>query len=166
MDGESPVLNKQKFFTSSVINSLCQRVKEEQNESALISLSNVYRAACHHGTESIGVPETSSCQRHQNGDTFGHILMFMLREADNIFRGLLKIPSSSNKKEILLELKDTPRWKRLRPLIKSYLRSTLFLLNQLTDSEILAFSLSRLKASMIFFSAFPSLLNRLIKVLY
>ncbi|XP_058224315.1 protein REBELOTE isoform X2 [Rhododendron vialii] len=164
VDGESPVLNKQKIFTSSVINSLCQRVKEEQNESALISLSNVYRAACHHGTESIDVPETASCQRYQNGDTFGHILMFMLREADNIFRGLLKIPSSSNKKEILLELKDTPRWKRLRPLIKSYLRSTLFLLNQLTDSEILAFSLSRLKASMIFFSAFPSLLNRLIKV--
>ncbi|KAF7138679.1 hypothetical protein RHSIM_Rhsim07G0129500 [Rhododendron simsii] len=163
-DGESPVLNKQKIFTSSVINSLCQQVKEEQNESALISLSNVYRAACHHGTESIGVPETASCQRYQNGDTFGHIVMFMLREADNIFRGLLKIPSSSNKKEILLELKDTPRWKRLRPLIKSYLRSTLFLLNQLTDSEILAFSLSRLKASMIFFSAFPSLLNRLIKV--
>ncbi|KAG5557136.1 hypothetical protein RHGRI_007416 [Rhododendron griersonianum] len=164
VDGESPVLNKQKFFTSSVINSLCQRVKEEQNESALISLSNVYHAACHHGTESFGVPETASCQRYQNGDTFGHILMFMLREADNIFRGLLKIPSSSNKKEILLELKDAPRWKRLRPLIKSYLRSTLFLLNQLTDSEILAFSLSRLKASMIFFSAFPSLLNRLIKV--
>ncbi|KAH7854952.1 hypothetical protein Vadar_019538 [Vaccinium darrowii] len=164
VDGESLVLNKHKVLTISVINSWCQQVKEENNESALISLLNVYRAACHYGIESIGVPEAASCHGNQNRETFCSILMFMLREADNIFRNLLKIPSSSNKKEILLELKDTSRWKRLRPLIKSYLRSTLLLLNQVTDSEILAFSLSRLKASIIFFAAFPSLLHRLIKV--
>ncbi|KAK7271049.1 hypothetical protein RJT34_26639 [Clitoria ternatea] len=43
------------------------------------------------------------------------------------------------------------------------LRSTVFLLNQVTDSEILAFSICRLRASLIFLSAFPSLLCNLLE---
>ncbi|KAL6982357.1 hypothetical protein U1Q18_047282 [Sarracenia purpurea var. burkii] len=162
VDEDSSVMKKGKV-TNAVINSWCELVKKD-SESALVSLLNVYRAACHYGTESIGVPETASCQIIQNSETFCSILMFMLCEVDNIFRGLLKISSSSCKKEVILELKNTSKWKSLKPLIKSYLRSTLFLLNQVTDSEILAFSLSRLRASIIFFAAFPSLLHRLIKV--
>ncbi|XP_057487494.1 protein REBELOTE-like [Actinidia eriantha] len=164
VDEDRSVTKKSKMLTSSVINSWHQLVKEEHNESALINLLNGYRAACHYGTESIGVPETGPCQRIQNSETFCSILMFMLREADNIFRGLLKIPPSCCKKETLVELYNTSKWKSLKPLIKSYLRSTLFLLNQVTNAEILAFSLSRLKVSIIFFAAFPSLLRRLIKV--
>ncbi|KAA8534342.1 hypothetical protein F0562_031831 [Nyssa sinensis] len=68
------------------------------------------------------------------------------------------------KKETILELKNTSKWKIMKPLLKSYLRSTLFFLNEVTGSEILAFSLTRLRASIIFFAAFPSLLHRLIKI--
>ncbi|XP_022765342.1 nucleolar complex protein 2 homolog isoform X3 [Durio zibethinus] len=85
-------------------------------------------------------------------------------EADNIFRETLGISCSSCKKETILELKNSSKWKTMKPLIKSYLRSTLFLLNQVTDSEILAFSLVRLRASIIFFAAFQPLLHRLIKI--
>ncbi|CAL5363521.1 unnamed protein product [Camellia sinensis] len=163
VDEDSSIMSQGKVLTHSVINSLCQLIKDEHNKSALKTLLNGYRAACWYGTDSIGVPDNASCQRIQNSGTFCSILMFMLREADNIFRGLLKIPSSSCKKESILELKNTSKWKSLKPLIKSYLRSTLFFLNQVTDSEILAFSLSRLRASIIFFAAFPSLLKRLMK---
>ncbi|KAI8032740.1 hypothetical protein LOK49_LG01G00564 [Camellia lanceoleosa] len=163
VDEDSSIMSQGKVLTHSVINSLCQLIKDEHNKSALKTLLNGYRAACRYGTDSIGVPDNASCQRIQSSGTFCSILMFMLREADNIFRGLLKIPSSSCKKESILELKNTSKWKSLKPLIKSYLRSTLFFLNQVADSEILAFSLSRLRASIIFFAAFPSLLKRLMK---
>lgn len=90
--------------------------------------------------------------------------MSVLSEADNILRGLLGLSSSRYEEATVLELKDTPQWVNVKPLIKSYLRSTLSLLDQITDSEILAFALTRLRDSLPFFAAFPYLLQRLIKV--
>ena len=156
--------NEGKFLTSSAVKSWCQLVKEQRSVPALTSLLNGYRAACHYGTKSSGVLDAESWSRIQNSETFCEILMFVLHEADNIFRGLLEISSSNCKKEAILGLKNTSKWKTLRPLIKSYLRSTLFLLSQVTDYEILAFALARLRNSILYFAAFPSLLRRLIKV--
>ncbi|KAK6156367.1 hypothetical protein DH2020_010615 [Rehmannia glutinosa] len=148
--------DKRKPLTNSVINTWCQMVKEDHNQSALISLLNAYRAACHYGTESIG-------HRIENSETFCNILLFTLSNADDVFRGLLQISSSNSTKEALLELKKTSKWKNFKPLVKSFVRSTLYLLHQVTDSDILAFAMTRLKASLIFFVAFPSLIHRLIK---
>ncbi|KAK9912304.1 hypothetical protein M0R45_036173 [Rubus argutus] len=156
--------NGGKLLTGSTIDSWCQLVTEQQNVSVLTSLLNWYQAACHYGAESIRVFDAYSGHGIQNRETLSKILMFMLNEADNIFRGLMGIPSSDCKKEKSLDLKKNTKWSTFRPLIKSYLRSTLFLLNQVNDSEILAFSLARIRASMTFFAAFPSLLRRLIKI--
>ncbi|KAK6136041.1 hypothetical protein DH2020_030207 [Rehmannia glutinosa] len=101
--------DKRKPLTNSVINTWCQMVKEDHNQSALISLLNAYHAACHYGTESIG-------HRIENSETFCNILLFTLSNADDV-----------------------------------------------TDSDILAFAMTRLRASLIFFVAFPSLIHRLIK---
>ncbi|KAJ0674116.1 putative nucleolar complex protein [Helianthus annuus] len=148
---------KYKVLTSSVIGKWSKLVTEGHNEPALINLINAYRAACHFGPEETG-------PTIQDSETFCNVYTFMLSEADNIFRVLLKIPINC-KKETLLELKNTSRWKKVQPMIKSYFRSTLFLLKQVTDSEILAFSITRLRASIVFFAAFPSLLNRLIQII-
>ncbi|XP_068315388.1 protein REBELOTE-like isoform X2 [Pyrus communis] len=153
-----------KLLTSSAIDSLCQLVKEHQSVPALTSLLNGYRAACHYGAESTRVFDADSCCGIQNSETFCKILMFMLNEADNIFRGLMGISSSNPKKEKSLDLSKNSKWNTLKPLIKSYLRSTLLLLNEVNESEILAFSLARIRASLTFFVAFPSLLRRLIKI--
>lgn len=155
---DSFVVNMGRVLNKSLINSWCQSVKEESNESALTSLLNVYRAACHYGNDTV------SQQRIKNGEIFSRVIILVLREADNIFRSVLKIPSASSKKGVILEMKNTPIWKVMKPFIISYLRSTLFLLNQMTDSEILAFALGQLRASLILFAPFPSLLHRLIKV--
>nr|XP_043623983.1 nucleolar complex protein 2 homolog isoform X2 [Erigeron canadensis] len=154
----SAATTNRKVLTCSVINMWRKLVTEEHSESALISLLNAYRAACHFGPEETG-------PRIQDSETFCSIYTFMLSEADNIFRVLLKISSPNCTKEALLELKNTSRWKKVKPMIKSYLRSTLFLLKQVTDSEILVFSITRLRASIVFFSAFPSLLSRLIQII-
>ncbi|KAM7499175.1 hypothetical protein LguiA_023589 [Lonicera macranthoides] len=160
-DGDVSAQNNAKLLTSSLISSWSKILTEDYNDPALISFLNAYRAACHYGTKST---DDASCPRIQNSDTFCNILTFMLSEADNIFRGLLKVSPSNCKKETILELKNTSKWKKLKPLVKSYLRSTLFLLNQVTDSEILTSFLIQLKASIIFFAAFPSLLRRLIEI--
>ncbi|KAL3810489.1 hypothetical protein ACJIZ3_000013 [Penstemon smallii] len=155
--GEDDLNNdKKKILTNDVINTWCQMVKEEHSQSALISLLNAYRTACHYGAESIG-------HKIDNSETFCNILLFVLSNADDTFRGLLQISSLKCNKETLQELKKTSKWKSLKPLIKSYVRSTLFLLNQVTDTDILALAMTRVRASLIFFVAFPSLIQRLIK---
>ncbi|KAK2633889.1 hypothetical protein Ddye_028681 [Dipteronia dyeriana] len=156
--------NNNKMWTSSAVSSWFLLVKEQHSVPALISLLNGYRAVCHYGTESTGVLDAVSRHKIQDTEAFCKILTTLLREADNIFHGMLGISSSNCKKGTILELKNTLKWKTLRPLIKSYLRSTLFMLNQATDSDILVFSLTRLRASIVFFAAFPSLLHRLIKI--
>lgn len=151
-------VNKGRVLNKSLINSWCQLARAEYNESALRSLLNGYHAACHYGNDTV------SQRIIKNGEIFSSILVLMLREADDIFRSMLKMPSSNSKKEVILEVKNTSKWEAAKPLIKSYLGSTLFLLHQMTDSEILAFALDRLRASLVFFAAFPSLLRKLIKV--
>uniref|UniRef100_A0A6N2LQI7 Nucleolar complex protein 2 homolog n=1 Tax=Salix viminalis TaxID=40686 RepID=A0A6N2LQI7_SALVM len=148
--------NEMGKLNSSTVDSLCKLVKEQNNVPAFVRLLNGYRAACHYGSESPTIVEDSH--------TFSKILTFMFHEADNIFRKILGISESNDRKEAILELKNTSKWKTLKPIVKSYLRSTLFLLNEVTDSRILAFALTRLRASIVFFAAFPLLLGRLIKI--
>ena len=165
MDEDSPNLYKNKLITSSAVSSWSQLVKEQHSVPALVSLLNAYRAACHYRAKSTGVLDAGSCPQILDIETFCKILTFMLLEADDVFRGMLGISSSNCKKGTILELKNTSKWEARRPLIKSYLRSTLFMLNHATDPKILAFFLTRLRASIVFFAAFPPLLHRLIKVI-
>lgn len=155
-----------KLLTSSIINGWCQQVAEQQSLSALTSLLNAYHAASHFGAESAQFSHDALLYEIPNGECFSRILVFMLCEANKTFRGLLGIPCSSCKKETILGLRSTEKWKTLMPLVKSYLRSTLFMLGQITDLGILDFALTQFRDAIIFFAAFPSLLHRLVKVLF
>ncbi|XP_062092826.1 protein REBELOTE isoform X2 [Humulus lupulus] len=164
VDGESVDNKKSLFLTSSDVDSWCQLVTEQQNLSALTSLLNGYRTACHYRAQSSGVINAAdSRHRFQSSETFCKILIFTLNDADNIFRKLLGLSNSNIRKEKISELKNSSKWNTFKPFIKSYLRSSLYLLNQVTETEILTFSFARLRASMAFFVAFPSLLCRLVK---
>lgn len=148
---------KGKLLTNSIVNTWFQMIKEGRSQSAFISLLNAYRTACHYGAGSIG-------HRIDNSETFCNILVFTLSNADDTFRGLLQLSSSNCMKETISELKKASKWESLKPLVKLYMRSTLFLLDQVTDRDILAFALTRFRSSLIFFAAFPSLVQRLVKV--
>ncbi|KAL2574021.1 hypothetical protein GLYMA_17G186500v4 [Glycine max] len=164
VDNNSACSHVGKLLTSASVDSLCKVIKEQCNVPALTCLINAYREACHNDSEAISVSGCVFTHGIQKSETFCKILMFMLHEADTTFRRLLGISSSSSRKETVLDLKNTTKWLSVRPLIKSYIRSTVFLLNQVTDSEILAFSICRLRASIIFLFAFPSLLRNLLKI--
>ncbi|KAI3880491.1 hypothetical protein MKX03_023363 [Papaver bracteatum] len=126
-----------KPLTTAIIDSWCQLVLEEKNLSVLPNLLNAYRAACQYGS---GDAMDAISQRIQSSKTFCKIVNFTLREADNILRAHLEIPSFDCEKHTVLGLKK-PKMERFR-----------------ASDSVLS------KASTIFFAAFPSLLKKLIKV--
>jgi nucleolar complex protein 2 len=102
--------------------------------------------------------------RFQNARVFYQIITFVLSELDNIFRALLEIQDDANKGKNM-NLRNSKKWRTVDSLIRSYLRNCLDLLSLLTDNKILAFVLTRLRASVVLFSAYLSTSNRLVKVL-
>jgi len=149
-----------KVLTSKTISEWCQLVSKDPKSPALRNLLNAFRDACRYGVHSDG----PSMQRFQNARVFYQIITFVLSESDNVFRALLEIQDDANKGKIM-NLRNSKKWQTVDPLLKSYLRNSLDLLSQLTDNKILAFVLTRLRASVVLFSAYPSTSSRLVKVL-
>jgi nucleolar complex protein 2 len=161
MDDDSNDGNYQnaKILTSKTISEWCQLVSKEPKSPALRNLLNAFRDACRYGVHS----DNSSMQRIQNTRVFYQIITFVLVESDSIFRALLEIPDDANKGRIM-NLKNSKKWQTVDPLLKCYLQNSLNLLSQLTDNKLLAFVLTRLRASAVLFSAYPSTSSTLLKV--
>ncbi|KAL9226971.1 hypothetical protein vseg_002723 [Gypsophila vaccaria] len=151
------------LLKSSTIDNWIQMLKVQDKHSVLPSLLNAFHAACHYGTDPSDVHVSTSPLIIQNREGFSRILMFMLSEADQLFRGILGV-SSDCKMETIVKLKSSSKWETAKPMVKSYLKSTLFLLNQFTDADILSYALTRLRASLVFFAVFPALQTMLLEV--
>ncbi|XP_078433122.1 noc2p family [Wolffia australiana] len=154
--GEAEELNsaKRKSLTMHTIDVWCW-ITLEGSMLSLPNLLNAFRAACH--SESGDLTTVGVAKK----EVYAKILTSVLGEADGIFRGFLGLSSS---KVSVSNLSSCRNWLTMRPLIKSYLRSSLFLLKQLTENQTLAYTLSKLRPSILFFSAFPVLFKRFIKV--
>jgi nucleolar complex protein 2 len=83
---------------------------------------------------------------------------------DGILRNLLKLPASGGRKEDITGLMTTKQWRSYGHIVKSYLGNALHILNQMTDTQMISFTLHRLKYSSLLLAAFPSLLRKYIKV--
>lgn len=161
-DNKSLKPSSKKVLTAAHVDAWCQEIKERQNIGALRCLLQAFRTACHYGDG--GRYDSLSILTIVNSYTFNTIMISVLGEIDGIFRKLLRMPLSGGKKEAILEMKDTPRWKDLEGLIKSYFVSTLHVLSQMTDNELISFTLQRLRCSIIFLAAFPVYLRKILKV--
>ncbi|XP_039140202.1 nucleolar complex protein 2 homolog [Dioscorea cayenensis subsp. rotundata] len=151
--------NEEKPLSSSTVDVWCWMVLEQPKGPALRNLLNGFHAACQYGIETSGV----SSQKVSSREAFSKIVTFVLLEADGIFCQFLGLSGPTNK-EGSLNFRNKSEWESLRPLVKCYLRSSLILINQVTDREILIFALTRLRSSLKFFSDFPSLSGRLTKI--
>ncbi|CAA7046137.1 unnamed protein product [Microthlaspi erraticum] len=160
-EAKSDVL-KRKVLSGSALSSLCGLVDEEQSVQALLSLLNWYRAACHYGHQPSGVPNPDN-NDVEDSETFAKVVVFVLQKADHTFRNILGISESINKEKVL-KLKNNAKWDSVKPLVKSFLRSTIHLVKQAADLEIVVFALTQLRVSVVFLAAFPDLLIKLIKV--
>ncbi|KAK9086132.1 hypothetical protein Sjap_026543 [Stephania japonica] len=143
---------KGRALTNSSIDFWCQLIMAEQNFSVLPNLLNAYRTACLYGSDG-GIIGASSDMILNTG-VLSKVIMFVLHEASGIFQRLLGISASSSKVEMMIDLKKNSKWQTVRPLVKSFLRSSLYLLNHVTDSEILVFTLTQLRAAIIFYAGF------------
>jgi nucleolar complex protein 2 len=84
-------------------------------------------------------------------------MMFGPCEVDGIFRKLLgKGDATDENKGSYADLEKNKKWKKLEPFVKAYLGNSLNILNQMTDTEMTAFTLCRLKASIPFLRPFPN----------
>ncbi|KAK3157439.1 hypothetical protein QOZ80_2AG0122310 [Eleusine coracana subsp. coracana] len=153
-------LPNDKILTSKTISEWCQLVAKEPKSPALRNLLNAFQDACQFGVHS----DSPSMQRLQNTRVFHQIITFVLSESDSIFRALLEVSDDLNKGKIM-NLRNSKKWQTVDPLIKSYLRNSVGLLNQLTDNKILTFVLTRLRTSAALFCAYPSTSTRLLKIL-
>ncbi|KAJ7957431.1 nucleolar complex protein 2-like [Quillaja saponaria] len=148
-----------KAITIAMVDSWCNSIQENGNFTAVRSLLRAFRTACHYGDD--GGDEKLSVM---SSSVFNKIMLFVLNEMDGILRKLLKVPPSVGKRETIKDLITTKQWKNYNNLVKSYLGNALHVLNQMTDTQMISFTLRRLKYSSMFLGAFPSLLRKYIKV--
>lgn len=151
-----------KVITSAMVDTWCDAVRENAKLGAIRALLKAFRTACHYGDD--GEDESSAKLSIMSSSVFNKIMYFVLSEMDGILRALLKLPMYGGKKETITELLSTKQWKNYSHLAKSYLGNALHVLNQMTDTQMISFTIKRLRYSSIFLAAFPSLLRRYIKV--
>lgn len=148
-------------ITTAMVDSWCSSIKEGK-VSAVRSLMRAFHAACHYGDD--GGDDLSEKFSTMSSSVFNKIMLFVLSEMDGIIRKLFKLPASGGKKEMVVDLMSTKQWKNYNHLVKSYLGNALHVLTQMTDTEMISFTLRRLKYSSMFLTAFPSLLRKYVKV--
>lgn len=154
--------NEQKTITAAMVDSWCKSIREDAKLGGVRSILRVYRTACHYGDDTGD--DQSAKFSVMSSAVFNKIMIFVLSEMDGILRKLLRFPATGGMKENILELTNTRPWKNYNHLVKSYLGNSLHVLNQMTDTGMISFTLRRLKHSAVFLSAFPSLLRKYIKV--
>ncbi|XP_038709841.1 nucleolar complex protein 2 homolog [Tripterygium wilfordii] len=149
-------------ITTEMVESWCNSIRENGQLGAVRSLMKAFRIACHYGDDSGD--DSSAKFSIMSSSVFNKIMVFVLTEMDGILRKFLAFTAVGGKKETMNDLMTTKKWKNYNHLVKSYLGNALHVLNQMTDTEMISFTLRRLKYSSIFLAAFPSLLRKYIKV--
>ncbi|XP_059665168.1 nucleolar complex-associated protein 2 isoform X2 [Cornus florida] len=152
-------------ITSAMVDSWCNSIQENGKVGAIRSLLKAFRIACHYGDDD-DENDSSTKFSVMSSSVFNKVMLSVLNEMDGILRGLLKLPPSGGKKEMIVDLMNTKQWKKYNHLVKSYFGNSLHVLNQMTDTEMISFTLRRLRYSTIFLAAFPSFLRKYIKVAF
>ncbi|KAG8635082.1 hypothetical protein MANES_17G118000v8 [Manihot esculenta] len=145
-----------------MVDSWCNSVRENGKIGSVRSLMKAFRIACHYGDD--GGDDSSMKFTIMSSGVFNKIMSFTLSEMDGILRNLLGLPTSGGKKETINNLMTTRKWKNYNHLVKSYLGNALHVLNQMTDADMISFTIRRLKYSAVLLAAFPNLLRKYIKV--
>nr|AQX44083.1 nucleolar complex protein 2-like protein [Dendrobium officinale] len=151
-----------KVITTTNVDTWCTSIKEKRSLGAIRSMLRAFRTACHHGDDA----EDGSGLKFTilSSSVFNKIMVFALNEMDGILRELLEAPSTGGKRETILDLMTTKAWKAHGSLMRLYLGNALQILNEMTDEQMISFTLKRIKASAVFLGAFPVLLRKYIRV--
>ncbi|MCO5547204.1 hypothetical protein L7F22_000649 [Adiantum nelumboides] len=157
--GLSQVGESSSRLTTSLVEAWCRVIKEKQHMGTVCNLLRAYRTACHYGDgeEEAFTNNFSIASSH----VFNKVMFFTLSEMDLVFRKILGIDAKDG---FVFEPDKFSRWKKVEPLVKSYLGNTLHILTQMTDNQMISFTLKRLKASTCFIGALPRFARKYLKV--
>ncbi|KAJ3681229.1 hypothetical protein LUZ60_015718 [Juncus effusus] len=155
-----------KPITTSMVDAWIQEIKSgSRTLGAARSLLRAFRSACHYGDDSSDPSQNPSKLGIVSSAVFNKIMVFVLTEMDGILRALLDAPPTGGKKEAVEELAGSGKWRSYGSLMRVYLGNAYHILNQMTDEQMISFTIKRVKASAVFLAAFPSLLRKYIKVI-
>ncbi|GLC56106.1 hypothetical protein PLESTB_001065000 [Pleodorina starrii] len=166
--------------TSALVARWCNAARggpEGRDPPALGSfgfLVRAYRLASHYGDPQEDLD--SGRLRITSSSVYNSIMMFMLREADGIFRRLLGLPPLSDTAAAsggqqqqqgggkgAGDLTKNSRWRKVGPLVKSFWGNSVHLVGTVTDPALLAFTLRRLRASVSLLAPFARLRDRFLR---
>lgn len=147
-------------LTMSLIESWCKLAKEKNHVGALCNLLKAYRTACHYGDGEDD--EFANKYNISSSHVFNKVMFFTVSEVDGIFRKMLGMDM---KETARFDAEKCARWKKFQPLVKSYLGNTLHILTQMTDNQMISFTLKRVKASTCFLGVIPRFARKYLKVL-
>ncbi|RCV42319.1 hypothetical protein SETIT_9G206700v2 [Setaria italica] len=166
-DDEEPVSKDEpkqsaKPITMERVDSWCAGVENDKIGS-IRSILQAFRQACHYGEDQgdNSAPKFSV----MSGSVLDKVMHFVLKHMDRVLRKLLGAPSSGGKKETISELMLSKTWKRHGNLMRIYLANALHMITEMTDEQMIAFTIHRVRASAVFLAAFPSLLRKYVKAL-
>ncbi|GAQ82293.1 hypothetical protein KFL_001060260 [Klebsormidium nitens] len=148
-------------LTTAMVDAWCKAAKEKHAFGATKNLLRAFRASCHYG-DGDGENLTSQISI-ASSHVFNRVMLFALREMDGILRALLGINGQDEKTKVA-DVAKLPRWRKVEPLVRSYLGNALHVLNQMTDTAMIAFTLRRLKASVALLSPFPKFSKKYLKL--
>ncbi|CAD6342059.1 unnamed protein product [Miscanthus lutarioriparius] len=171
VDGEEESVSKEELkhvkpITMEMVDSWCDGVENEKIGS-IRSIIQAFRRACHYG-EDHGDNSTPKFSV-MSGSVLDKVMHFVLKHMDSVLRQLLGAPSFGGKKEaiseLMLMLMLSKPWKRHGNLMRIYLANALHMITEMTDEQMIAFTIHRVRASAVFLAAFPSLLRKYVKAL-
>ncbi|KAI3438608.1 hypothetical protein D9Q98_001031 [Chlorella vulgaris] len=150
-------------ITLHMVEGWCQAGRDKASMGAVRNIMKAYRVACHYGDSEEKVEEGMQIA---SSAVYNKLMLFVLREIDGIFRRMLLEGASAKQQQqplVAAGLTKLPRWKKVDPLLKSYLGNTLHLLGALTDGAMQTFILRRLRASAMLLAPYDKLQRRLLK---
>ncbi|GJM85091.1 hypothetical protein PR202_ga01512 [Eleusine coracana subsp. coracana] len=152
-----------KPITMEMVDSWCSGA-EDGKIGSIRSILRAFRKACHYGEDQGDNSDTKFSV--MSGSVLDKVMHFVLKHMDRILRELLGAPSFGGKKEAISELMITKPWKKHGNLMRIYLSNALHMITEMTDEQMIAFTIHRVRASAVFLAAFPALLRKYVKKSY
>ncbi|KAK3154190.1 hypothetical protein QOZ80_2BG0187410 [Eleusine coracana subsp. coracana] len=151
-----------KPITMEMVESWCNGA-DDGKIGSIRSIIRAFRKACHYGEDKGDNSDAKFSV--MSGSVLDKVMHFVLKHMDRILRELLGAPSFGGKKEAISELMITKPWKKHGNLMRIYLGNALHMITEMTDEQMIAFTIHRVRASAVFLTAFPALLRKYVKAL-
>jgi len=142
---------------SKSVRQWCDAALGKASLKAVQNLLKCYRAATHLGEDD------DAESLYFDSVLFNELMHFVLKHVDSIFRKALHLGPGAigaNAEKVF----SSAKWKKVGPLVRSYLGNTLHLLSNVTDATLSAFVFQRLRASVDLFAPFHILSKKLLKL--